>query len=289
VTTGDLKQNDVHLPAGIDPNRPSAARIYDYFLGGTHNFAADRALGDRAMEMVPKIPRIAQANRAFLRRAVRHAAASGVRQFLDLGSGIPTEGNVHDVARAVHSDARVVYVDREPTAVLHAQDILGADPTTVAVQGDLQDPRPVLDHPDVRHLLDLDEPVCILMIAVLHFIPDSPALTAALRMYNEAAAPGSFLAVTHTTNSSADDVERIADLYNRTGTPLVPRDRGQIAGLLTGWRLLDPGVVYTPLWRPDSGDEQVADPASYLTCAAMAEKVGDGRRPGRLGRVEMIS
>jgi hypothetical protein len=279
MTTGDLKQDDVRVPAGIDPNRPSAARIYDYFLGGTHNFAADRAIGDRAMEMVPKIPRIAQANRAFLRRAVRHAATNGVRQFLDVGSGIPTEGNVHDVARSVRSDTRVVYVDREPTAVLHAQDILGADPTTVAVQGDLQDPRPVLDHPDVTRLLDLDEPVCILMIAVLHFIPDSPTLTAALRTYNEATAPGSFLAVTHTTNSNADDVERIAGLYNRTGTPLVPRDPGQIAGMLTGWRMLDPGVVYTPLWRPDPGDEHVEDPASYLTCAAMAEKADGGRPP----------
>jgi hypothetical protein len=275
VTTGDLRQDEVHLPAGIDPNRPSAARIYDYFLGGTHNFAADRAVGDRALEMVPRIPKIAQANRAFLRRAVRHAAANGVRQFLDLGSGIPTEGNVHDVARAVHADARVVYVDREPTAVLHAQDILGDDPHTTAVQGDLQHPQPVLGHPDVRRLLDFDEPVCILMIAVLHFIPDSPVLTAALRMYQQTAAPGSHLAITHTT-ASTEDAARIADLYNRTGTPLVPRDPGQIAEMFAGWRLLDPGVVYTPLWRPDPREAPVEDPAGYLTCAGLAVKTGGG-------------
>jgi hypothetical protein len=269
VTTGDLRHDDVHLPAGIDPNRPSTARIYDYFLGGTHNFAADRAVGDRAIELVPKIPRIAQANRAFLRRAVRLATASGVRQFLDLGSGIPTEGNVHEIARDDHSGARVVYVDREPTAVLHAQDSLGDDPNTCAVQGDLQQPRPVLEHPDVRRLFDFDEPICVLMIAVLHFIPDSPVLTAALRAYHRIAAPGSHLAITHTT-ASTDDVNRIADLYNRTGTPLIPRDPDRIAEMFAGWRLLDPGVVFTPLWRPDPGAAPVEDPAGYLTCAGVA-------------------
>jgi len=269
VTTGNLRQDDLHLPAGIDPNRPSAARIYDYFLGGTHNFAADRAVGDRAIDLVPGIPRIARANRAFLRRAVRLAATSGIRQFLDLGSGIPTEGNVHDIARTVHSDARVVYVDREPTAVLHAQDILAGDPNTSAVQGDLQHPQPVFDHPEVGRLLDVDEPVCILMIAVLHFIPDSPVLSAALRTYHRAAAPGSHLAISHTT-ASTGDVDRIADLYNRAGTALIPRDHDQVARMFTGWRLLDPGVVYTPLWRPDPDEVPLDDPATYLTYAGMA-------------------
>jgi hypothetical protein len=268
VTTGDLRQDEVRLAAGIDPNRPNAARIYDYFLGGTHNFAADRAIGDRLIELVPRIPRLARANRAFLHRAVRHAATSGIRQFLDLGSGVPTEGNVHDVARAVHPDARVVYVDREPAAVLYAKDILGDDPNTGAVQGELQQPEPVLEHPEVRRRLDFDEPVCILMIAVLPFIPDSPGLTAALHTYHRVAAPGSHLAITHTITGS-DDVERIADLYNRTGTPLVPRDRDQLAEMFTGWRLLEPGIVHTPLWRPDPEDASVEDPAGSLSCAGV--------------------
>jgi hypothetical protein len=269
LTHDDLRQDAVHLPAGIDPNRPSAARIYDYLLGGTHNFAADRAVGDRVVELVPGTLGIARANRALLRRAVRHAATSGIRQFLDLGSGIPTEGNVHDIARAVRSDARVVYVDREPTAVLHAQDILAGDPDTSAVQGDLQHPQAILDHPQVRRLLDFDEPVCILMIAVLHFIPDSPGLTAALSTYHRTAAPGSRLAITHAI-AGTHEVDRIADLYNRAGTPLVPRDRGQVAGMFTGWRLLDPGVVFSPQWRPDPADVLLDDPAASLTYAGVA-------------------
>ena len=178
---------------------------------------------------------------------------------------------MHDVVRTIHSDARVVYVDREPSAVLHAQDILGDDPTTCAVQGDLQHPQPVLDHPDVRRLLDFDQPICILMIAVLHFIPDSPTLTAALRTYHQAAAPGSHLAITHTTTSTSA-ADRIADLYSRTGTPLVPRDRAQIADMFTGWQLLDPGIVYTPLWRPSPDEPPVEDPAAYITCAGLATR-----------------
>src|SRR3954467_401154 len=118
----------------VDPNRPSAARIYDYYLGGTHNFAVDRAVAERAFALVPAIPRIARANRAFLRRAVRYAAGRGVCQFLDIGSGIPAEGNVHEVARELDGQARVVYVDIDPTAVVHARQILGGDPQTAVVQ-----------------------------------------------------------------------------------------------------------------------------------------------------------
>jgi hypothetical protein len=261
------------LPAGIDPNKPSAARIYDCFLGGTHNFAADRAVAARAIELVPELPKVMRANRAFLHRAVRVAAAAGVRQFLDLGSGIPTEGNVHDVARSVRPDSRVVYVDREPSAVLHAQDILLDDPTTIALQGDLRYPDPIFDDPRVRDFIDFEQPVCLLMIAVLHFIPDGPDLSAALSRYHDAAAPGSYLVVSHATGSARPgELDRIADLYNRTGTPLVMRNRDQVTALFDGWNLLDPGVVYGPVWRPGPEDPAVEDPASYITLAGMAEK-----------------
>jgi hypothetical protein len=261
------------LPAGIDPNRPSAARIYDCFLGGTHNFAADRAVAARAIELVPELPKVMKANRAFLHRAVRLAAAAGVRQFLDIGSGIPTEGNVHDVARTVCPDARVVYVDREPTAVLHAQDILGDDPNTVALQGDLQDPDGILADPETRRLLDLDQPVCLLMIAVLHFIPDSATLDAAMRRYHAAVAPGSYLVISHGTSSARPgELDRVAELYIRTGTPLVMRDREHVAALFDGWTLVEPGVVYGPVWRPDPDAPPVDDPASYITFAGVAVK-----------------
>jgi hypothetical protein len=265
--------NRLHLPTGVDPNRPSGSRIYDYFLGGTHNFAADRAVADRAIELVPELPKIMKANRAFLHRVVRHAVADGVTQFLDLGSGIPTEGNVHDVALAADPQARVVYVDRDPTAVLHASDLLAGIPSAATVHADLLDPQALHADPQVRALLDFDKPVCILMIAVLHFVPGGPALDAALAHYRSVAAPGSYLAVTHATNSARpEELDRITDLYNRTGTPLVIRNRDQLATVFEGWQLVPPGIVYGPEWRPDPAEPPVADPASYITLAGVAVK-----------------
>ena len=265
--------SDVQLPTGVDPSKPSAARIYDCFLGGNHNFAADRAVAARAIELVPELPKIMQANRAFLRRAVRVAASRGIRQFLDLGSGIPTEGNVHEVARAVDAQARVAYVDLEPTAVLHAREILGDDPRTLALQGDLQRPEGFLADPRLRELIDFDQPVCVLMIAVLHFVPESPQLAAALAAYREVAAAGSALVISHATGSARQGaLDRVADLYNRTGTPLVLRDDAQVHDLFAGWELLDPGIVFSPLWRPDDRQPPVDDPAAYITLAGMGIK-----------------
>ncbi|GAA0919644.1 SAM-dependent methyltransferase [Virgisporangium aurantiacum] len=269
----------LHLPMGVDPNRPSASRIYDYFLGGTHNFAADRAVAERAIELVPELPKIMKANRAFLHRAVRHAVADGVTQLLDLGAGIPTEGNVHDAALAADPRARVVYVDRDPVAVLHGNDLLAGVPNAATVHGDLLDPEALQDDPQIRALLDFDRPVCILMIAVLHFVPDGPALDAALAHYRTVAAPGSYLAVTHATNSARpEEINRITDLYNRTGTPLVVRNRDQLATIFEGWQLVPPGIVYGPEWRPDPNGPPVADPASYITLAGVGVKAGSSGR-----------
>jgi hypothetical protein len=257
----------------VDPNRPSAARIYDHYLGGTHNFAVDRAVAERAITLVPAIPGIARANRAFLRRAVRYAAGRGVRQFLDIGSGIPAEGNVHEVAREIDAEARVVYVDIDPTAVVHARQILGADPQTTVVQADLHQAAQILGDPQVKTLLDLDRPVCLLLVAMLHFTPETPELRTALRTYHEALAPGSLMVVSHATASArSDEMAELADLYTRTGTPMVVRDRTEIAGLLEGWDLVEPGLVYSPLWRPDPSEKPVPDPASYATLAAVAER-----------------
>ncbi|MFC7529822.1 SAM-dependent methyltransferase [Actinoplanes sp. GCM10030250] len=256
------------LPATIDPNRPSAARIYDAFLGGTHNFAADRAVAARAVELVPELPEIAQANRAFLQRAVRYATGHGIRQFLDLGSGIPTERNVHEVAREAVPDARVVYVDIDPAAVLYARHLLGEEPGITVVHGDLQQPEVLLAEPAVRGLLDLSLPVAVLMVSVLHFVSDGPGIEAALSAYREAVVPGSQLAVTHATTSARPDaMERVADLYTRTGTALVPRDEEEVARFFAGWELVEPGLVYGQLWRPEQASAQ--DPSRYLTLAGV--------------------
>ncbi|WP_328469505.1 SAM-dependent methyltransferase [Actinoplanes sp. NBC_00393] len=261
------------LPASIDPNRPSAARIYDAFLGGTHNFETDRAIAARAVELVPEIPLIARANRAFLHRAVRHATGLGIRQFLDLGSGIPTESNVHEVARSAAPEARVVYVDIDPTAVLYARHMLGDDPHTAVVHGDLQQPALLLDQPELRDRLDLTRPVAILMIAVLHFVPDSPALDSAMRTYRDAAAPGSQLAISHaSTGGRRAEVDRVADLYNRTGTPLVPRNAAQLTRFFEGWQLVAPGVVRGGDWRPEPQDHRLPDAVGSLTLAGVGVK-----------------
>ncbi|MEU4161527.1 SAM-dependent methyltransferase [Actinoplanes sp. NPDC026670] len=241
-------------PPPIDPNRPSAARIYDALLGGTHNFAADRAVASRAAEILPEIPLIARANRDFLHRAVRYALACGIRQFLDLGSGIPTERNVHEAAREEAPDARVVYVDTDPTAVLYARHLLDDDGQTAIVHGDLLEPAAILATPEVRGLLDLSRPVGILMIAVLHFVPDGPELDAALRAYRETAVPGSLLAVSHATTASEPGLtQRITELFGRTGTPLVPRGPGRVTEFFEGWDLVEPGLVPGSQWRPDGG------------------------------------
>ena len=201
---------------------------------------------------------------------MRLAASRGINQFIDIGSGIPTEGNVHEAARAAVPDARVVYVDVDPTAVIHSRQILGDDPLTVVLQADLHHADRILDDPSVRALVDFDQPVCLLLVAMLHFIPDSPELHAALRRYRDAFAPGSLLAVSHgTAGSRHDQLENLATLYVRTGTPLVLRDRAAILGLFDGWEVLDPGLVQLPAWRPDPGDAPVEDPDAYAALAAV--------------------
>ena len=251
----------------VDPNRPSAARIYDHYLGGVHNFAVDRAVAERALELVPELPRIARANRAFLHRAVRYAQDRGIRQFLDLGSGIPTAGNVHEL---VPASAAVVYCDIDPTAVVHARRLLADSNNTTILEADAVHAATILDDPALRSLIDLREPVCLLMVALLHFLPDTPDLRAALRHYHAALAPGSLLVVSHATPSARpEDLERFVDLYTRTGTAMVLRDRGELLTLLDGWQLVEPGLVYSPQWR--SG-EPVDDPAGYATLAAVAER-----------------
>jgi hypothetical protein len=177
------------------------------------------------------------------------------------------------VARSIQPDSRVVYVDIEPTAVVHARAILGDDPNSVALHGDLQHADAIIDHPEVRRRLDPAEPLCVLLIGVLHFIPDSPRLAAALRRLRDSAAAGSYLAISHATRSARpEECDQVADLYTRTGTPLVMRDRDQITALLDDWTLLEPGVVYGPEWRPDPTEPPVTDAASYMTLAGVARK-----------------
>jgi SAM-dependent methyltransferase len=240
----------------VDPDRPSPARIYDYWLGGSQNFAADREVGRRAAEAMPTLRAAIWANRAFLGRVVRHLAAErGITQFLDLGSGVPTVGNVHEVAQQADPDARVVYVDIDPVAVAHARHLLADNPRAAAILADLRRPDAVLSHPQLRETLDLDRPVAVLMIAVLHFVPDGENPGAIVGAYRGKVAPGSFIALSHAA-PDVDHPQEQADMigdYNRsTGVQFVNRPPAKVVSWLEGTEVQPPGAVLVNEWRPDA-------------------------------------
>ncbi|PZF88213.1 SAM-dependent methyltransferase [Micromonospora deserti] len=243
-------------PDGIDIERPSVARMYDYYLGGSHNFAVDRAAAQAMVAAVPEAPLMAQANRAFLRRAVQFLTDAGVRQFLDIGSGIPTVGNVHEIAQRNAPDARVVYVDVDPVAVAHSREILDGNDRAAVVQEDLRHPERILTHPDVRRLLDFDRPVAVMVVAVLHFVSDDDRPAELLRTLRAALAPGSYLVLSQASADGRSDEERAEAerIYRSTDNPLWIRSRGELAALFDGFELVEPGVVWVPQWRPESAD-----------------------------------
>ncbi|MFF5172014.1 SAM-dependent methyltransferase [Micromonospora sp. NPDC000089] len=242
-------------PEEIDIERPSVARMYDYYLGGSHNFAADRSAARAMVEAVPDAPLMAQANRAFMRRVVQHLVDAGVRQFLDIGSGIPTVGNVHEIAQRAAPDSRVVYVDVDPVAVAHSREILAGNPRAIVLQEDFRRPEAILGHPEVTGLLDFSQPVAVLIVAVLHFIPPADRPEEILRTIRAALAPGSYLVLSQASDESRDGTGERAEaerVYRRTDNPLWIRGRDELTDFFAGFELLDPGVVWVPQWRPET-------------------------------------
>ncbi len=239
----------------------TAARIYDFHLGGTHNFAADREAAMAITKMFPFVPLLARNNRAFLGRAVRHLASQGITQFLDVGSGIPTEGNVHEIAQEIVPEARVVYVDIDPVAVSESLDLLVGNDNATAVRADLRDTQSILDNPQVRKIIDFDQPVGLLMVAVLHFVADDEVASRSVRELLAPLPQGSHLVISH---GSADGMQRdLTELdsaqavYKRdTATPFVLRSKAEVAAYFDGLDLVEPGVVWLPEWRPAAGDPQ---------------------------------
>jgi uncharacterized SAM-dependent methyltransferase len=241
-------------PPEVDIDRPASSRIYDYMLGGSHNFEADRAVAEKAIAAMPELPFVLRENRRFLRRAVRFLAGeTGVDQFLDLGSGIPTAGNVHDIAGAVNPDVRVVYVDIDPVAVAHAGAILGDDPAAAAIQADFRDIDALLADPVVVDVLDLDRPVAVLLVAALHFLPDDQKPADILTHLRDRLAPGSYVAVSHASADGRPPTGQsdALEVYARAENTVVMRTGPEIAAFVDGWEIIDPGVVRCPLWRPD--------------------------------------
>jgi hypothetical protein len=263
----------------VAQHQPNTARIYDYWLGGTHHFPEDRELGERMKQVVPDIEQVARANRAFLRRAVRVMARAGIDQFLDLGSGLPSEGNVHETAREVNPAARTVYVDIDPVTAEFGRAMLLGTPGVELLTADLRDVESVLGSDEVGRCLDLSRPVGLLMVAMLQFVPDQDDPAAVVAAYRDACAPGSYLVVSHvTTEYNPQQVRAATQAYKPATLPFTPRSRAKIASLLGGYELLPPGLVDVIHWRLDLQDVGSADPlggdvARYSLLAAVGRRV----------------
>jgi hypothetical protein len=255
---------------GIDPFTASSARVYDYMLGGKDHYAVDRELGERLLANAPISPWIARQNRRFLGRAVRYCAQQGMRQFLDIGSGLPTQENVHEVAQRVDPRCRVVYVDNDPVAVVHAQALLAGSAGVAAIQGDLRSPAEILTRDEVRRTIDFSQPMVVLMVAILHFVLDSEDPAGIVARFVDAMAPGSHLVLSHATHDiRPESASRARDIYRRSASPLVTRTKPEIAALLGGLEPVDPGLVFTAQWRPL---EEVPNPERSGLYAVVARK-----------------
>ncbi|MFI1252905.1 SAM-dependent methyltransferase [Streptomyces netropsis] len=260
----------------IDTSRPHPARMYDYYLDGWDNYEVDRQAAERVIEAHPQVRLSARANRAFLRRAVREVVGGGIRQIIDVGTGIPTSPNTHEVAREVAPDVKVAYVDNDPIVATHA----GAKLTNAGgagfALGDVRDPGAILADPVVRALIDFDRPVALLLVAVLHFVKDEEDPAGIVAAFAEALPSGSCLVLSHATGEPyeayeagrTDEVARdgVLDVYKNATATLNLRGRTEIAPLFGGFTLLDPGLVRVPLWRPDGpvpGAEELSNTIFY--------------------------
>ena len=262
-------------PDDAEIEQPSAARMYDYYLGGSHNFAADRALAEQYIQVLPEIRQISWANRYFLRRAVACLVEQGIDQFLDLGSGMPTVGNVHEVATALNPDARVVYADADLVTVSHGQALLAHEPAAAYLHADLRDPESVLRSEAVTKHLDLTRPVGILMVAVLHFVPEQDDPAGVVAAYRDAVAPGSHLVISHATNEyHPETMRRATGVYNRASHTMNFRSREEVYSLLDGFELLPPGLVDVINWRPEPTEEDPfnGDVTRYNLLAAVGRR-----------------
>ncbi|WP_394613732.1 SAM-dependent methyltransferase [Lentzea sp. JNUCC 0626] len=264
------------IPQSVDVSVPSVARVYDYLLGGAHNFAVDRVMGDKAEEMMPNSRSAARLNRAFLRRAVRFMTDQGIRQFLDIGSGIPTVANVHEVAQDEAPECRVLYVDRDPVAVAHGELIVAGNDNVGVLQADMRDPESILASGEANRLLDFDQPIGVLMLFMVHWVPNEADPQSLLKRYREALAPGSYLAISHMAGDHVNEEARsvTARLAKSGGDNITYRDRGEIESFFGDFELVEPGLVKFAEWRPGGPGDISDDPAVNRIAFA-----GVGRKP----------
>jgi hypothetical protein len=236
-----------------DSAHPNVARIYDYLLGGKDNYRIDRETAEKIIAAAPASPALAKQNRAFLNRAVRYLADIGIRQFIDIGSGLPTVANVHEVARKAAPDSRVVYVDYDPLVVAHSQALLATDDQTVAIGGDMRRPGDILDHPSVTNLIDPAQPVAVLFVSVLHCLTDEDKPTEVVAGFRDRMADGSHLVISHiTAQDHVEAAKQGAKVYTEAAatTQMTLRDRDRILAFFDGFDLVEPGLVPLHEWLP---------------------------------------
>lgn len=262
-------------PEKLQLDRPNVARVFDYMLGGHHNFEADRQAGDKFTELMPNIRMIFLADRAFLRRVVRFCVAQGIDQFLDIGSGLPTVANTHTIAQEENPEARTVYVDIDRIAVRYGRHILEHNPRATAIVGDVTKPHQIINNPEVQEILDFERPMCILFVALLHMVPDDELAYGSVYTFRDLAASGSYIAISHATEEGVpkDVVDGIRNLYsNRSGIASNMRSHDEVRDFFKGLELLDPGVVFPSLWRPEAGDLGPEDPSHCLSVGGVGRK-----------------
>lgn len=248
------------VPTGVDPTVPSVARIYDYLLGGKDNFAVDRAAAEKLIELTPNVREGVQANRRFLSRAVRFMCEAGIRQFLDIGAGLPTQENVHQVAMRVAPESRTVYVDNDPMVLVHGRALLMDNPHTIVVDGDMREPEAILNDPRVTGHLDFDKPVGLLLVAVLHFVSENDAAERIVKTLRDRLVPGSGIAISHLSYGDLDQekIEEGRAVYARTAADApTPRSHAEILRFFDGFELVEPGLVPTEEWRPEEGEPRL--------------------------------
>jgi S-adenosyl methyltransferase len=252
--------------ARFDARTPNVARIYDYLLDGKDNFPADRETAHQLLDLLPDAARSARDNRKFVSRVVRHLAAdAGIRQFIDIGTGLPTRDSIHEAAQSVAEDARVVYSDYDPVAVCHARALLATTPSLAAIEGDLRFPAKILGDPELRNLIDFGKPVGLLLTAVLHHIRDDERPYDLVRTLTDALPAGSCVVISHITADEVPDhvAAEARDLYASASAPAHPRTRTEITRFFDGMELIDPGIVPTRDWRPPVRGDKLSRALAY--------------------------
>jgi hypothetical protein len=253
------------------PDIPTPARIYDYLLGGKDNYPADRAVAEAMIVQLPNVQQAVRLNRAFLRRVVRYLMGeAGIKQIIDIGAGLPSAGNTHEVALDLCAQARVVYVDNDPVVLAHARDMLHGVPGAAVINHDMLEPEKILADPAVRELIDFGEPVALLFLSILHFISDEADPAGIIARLLAPFPAGSYVAISHAAYDTAPEVKEVAQVFDDASSQGHVRTRAEIAALVAGMEILEPGLVYPQEWRPDPGDVIPEDARETYYCVVVA-------------------